>query len=70
MNHYAICNRCNQLDKERFGSYIHCPIRNTKIYVCFDCSDLCYYCKLRPQSILQSNNPLRYACQPCYDKLE
>ena len=69
MKHYAICNRCNHLDKERFGSYIHCPIRNTKIYVCFDCSDLCYYCKLTHQTILQSKQPLRYVCQTCYDKL-
>ena len=45
MNHYAICNRCNKLDKEQLGFYILCSIRNTKIYVCFSCSDLCYSCK-------------------------
>ena len=45
MNHYAICNRCNKLDKERLGFYTLCTIRNTKIYVCFSCSDLCYSCK-------------------------
>ena len=70
MNHYAICNRCNQLDKERFGSYRLCPIRNTKIYTCFDCGDLCDYCNSRPQTILHSIKPLRYACKTCYDRLE
>ena len=70
MNHYAICNRCNQLDKERFGSYTLCPIRITKIYTCFDCSELCNYCNSRPQTILHSIKPLRYACKTCYDRLE
>ncbi len=69
MNHYAICNRCNKLDKEQLGFYTLCTIRNTKIYVCFSCSDLCYSCKSNPENKIEFNTHLCYSCKKCYNVL-
>ena len=66
VNH--ICDRCNSKDTDNFGTFQICPITNRHIYTCFECTDLCDYCKQVPSVILKNNRPARYACMTCYNK--
>ena len=65
-----VCNRCFKVDTENFGSLQQCQKTNLSIYICFECTDICDYCKQRPSVILQNPKTNKYSCMECYNRLE